>query len=203
MECIKCGGQLRTLSPINLCDYCTMQHEHRVARMQELNKHFGVTFDARQQHQSLVKKPFGTPASNVASPSYQQIKVLCCHAEDGCPWLGSIADLAGHNSLECMFSAVTCPLRCHMVMLRKDMDLHVTSQCENRSVECRQCGRLMPLQDLERHISEGDCKGWGTGKRDPLYEQYAQRELQLLQASTDNLQTSLAAREQEKTNLDT
>ena len=109
------------------------------------------------------------------------LRVRCVNG-DSCDWEGSVATWEEHLK-KCGSVLVTCPLNCRhngeaVVLLRKDMEEHLTEDCLNRIVKCEHCGRedkLVTIMEVHsRQCSKkkvpcpnlGCCKSVEQGKMD-------------------------------------
>ena len=83
-----------------------------------------------------------------------QLKIRCCHHEDGCQWTGELGALKAHLESEsgCGFVRVECPNKCVLLdgtMLRKDIKKHLAHDCYLRPYVCEFCG----LKDTYEEIT--------------------------------------------------
>ena len=71
-----------------------------------------------------------------------QLKVKCSNHGKGCEWKGELGALKTHLESEkgCGFVIVDCPNRCSVVVLRKELKIHLKSKCSLRSYQCEHCG---------------------------------------------------------------
>ena len=84
-----------------------------------------------------------------------QLKIKCNNSSKGCDWTGELGQLTGHQESEtegCGFAVVVCPNKCLSVLLRKDLDKHVKSECHLRQYQCEHCGH----KDTYKNIT-GEC----------------------------------------------
>ena len=87
------------------------------------------------------------------------MSVKCCHAEEGCDWVGSLSDLERHltskSNKECGYVMTECPSGCGMCMLRKELQAHAKAVCKLRSVCCEYCGVCVTYEEMViKHYSE-------------------------------------------------
>ena len=67
--------------------------------------------------------------------------------ERGCQWTGTVGTLDGHIAAFCQFVPVPCPNKCEedkgagvLLLIRKNLDKHLKTQCPKRAYECPYCG---------------------------------------------------------------
>ena len=71
------------------------------------------------------------------------LRVKCDYIKKGCEWEGTVGTLEEHIMTKCK---IPCPNECKenneiQMILRKDLDEHLTEQCVNRAYECQYCGK--------------------------------------------------------------
>ena len=73
------------------------------------------------------------------------LHVKCDSVAKGCEWEGTVGTLEEHVNT-CGFTSVPCPKECKQnntirMILKKDLEKHLTEQCVNRAYECQYCGK--------------------------------------------------------------
>ena len=70
------------------------------------------------------------------------LKVRCPNKSLGCEWVGELASLDRHVSIEgeCQFAIVTCPYSCGDSFQRCQLEGHKVNDCPNRPFTCHCCG---------------------------------------------------------------
>lgn len=88
----------------------------------------------------------------------QELSVTCSNASEGCEWTGCLADLKYHlntnSDKACLHQIISCPLNCGNLYERKDINVHVSSECTQRKVGCEYCTSAITFSDMEQHLSE-------------------------------------------------
>ena len=90
----------------------------------------------------------------------KELKVKCDNEENGCQWVGALKSVTKHTD-NCEFKLVPCPNGCmsegsEVILLLKDVPLHVTTTCLNRLVSCPLCNLEVKQGELEL-IHPGKC----------------------------------------------
>ena len=76
--------------------------------------------------------------------------VLCNNVKAGCKWHGKLNELNDHLANTCLYEKVKCPKGCTGLLLRRDVALHVKSECSKLVINCPHC-----LVRGEKHFIEG------------------------------------------------
>lgn len=68
----------------------------------------------------------------------------CVMHKEACPWMGELGDLDDHHRT-CSLQLVPCPNKCmengeKVLVVRRDVQRHLSSQCLNRNYSCPHCG---------------------------------------------------------------
>ena len=86
----------------------------------------------------------------------------CCKREVECPKCLSRfkADiLHKHQSFICQHRLVPCPLECGSEIEFCDLQRHRRHECPRRTVRCKRCNDLVPMDELKHHHEErGRCR---------------------------------------------
>lgn len=90
---------------------------------------------------------------NFAKREIQNLKVRCPNnkREEGkCEVIETVKDMPTHLN-ECPFAVIMCPNRCVKLIIRRDLEDHVTNQCEKRLVSCPDCRQQGQAIDFQNH----------------------------------------------------
>uniref|UniRef100_A0A8C2GZ28 TNF receptor-associated factor n=1 Tax=Cyprinus carpio TaxID=7962 RepID=A0A8C2GZ28_CYPCA len=82
------------------------------------------------------------------------LPIRCIHSEEGCRWTAQNKLLQAHLSV-CEFNVVSCPNRCSVKLLRRDLPEHLQHDCAKRKLQCDHCGDEFTGEAYEDHQS--DC----------------------------------------------
>ena len=81
-----------------------------------------------------------------------QLKINCRNRSKGCEWTGEVGQLKTHLASDkgCGFEVVKCPNKCYSfrVLMRKDLDDHLKSECQLRQYQCKYCGLTDTYQSI-------------------------------------------------------
>uniref|UniRef100_A0A673MBY7 TNF receptor-associated factor 4-like n=1 Tax=Sinocyclocheilus rhinocerous TaxID=307959 RepID=A0A673MBY7_9TELE len=67
------------------------------------------------------------------------LPIRCIHSEEGCRWTAQNKLLQAHLSV-CEFNVVSCPNRCDVKLLRRELPEHLQHDCVKRKLHCDHCG---------------------------------------------------------------
>lgn len=73
------------------------------------------------------------------------LSVKCGNERRNCTWTGTVDKLSEHMAL-CEFSLIPCPEKCKdlneiVLVMKKDMDEHLRTECPNRDYVCEFCAK--------------------------------------------------------------
>lgn len=86
----------------------------------------------------------------------------CCKREVECPLCSSRvkADILDKpQSFLCQNRLLSCPLGCGSKVKFCDLPRHRRHKCPRRTVRCRRCNDLLPLNELKQHEVDMKCGG--------------------------------------------
>ena len=88
----------------------------------------------------------------VGDQEVKSLKVLCSKA---CDWKGELRALEEHISVVCENAEVPCPNECGngFKVVRKNLHIHISSECPRRQVSCQQCKQMIEYKALDHHHS--------------------------------------------------
>ena len=105
----------------------------------------------------------------VGKRDIKALSIECHNTARGCEWKGTIATLEEHAAI-CRFSLIPCPRRCKdaskELIMRKDLEEHLTKICPHRPDQCQHCGEKGMHSEIQAHtkmcpkkkISCSNCK---------------------------------------------
>ncbi|XP_016307061.1 TNF receptor-associated factor 4-like [Sinocyclocheilus anshuiensis] len=82
------------------------------------------------------------------------LPIRCIHSEEGCRWTAQNKLLQAHLSV-CEFNVVSCPNRCTVKLLRRELPEHLQHDCVKRKLHCDHCGDEFTGEAYENH--QGVC----------------------------------------------
>ena len=88
-----------------------------------------------------------------------ELKVRCPRKSVGCRWVGELAGLERHLSVdsaegECTFVEVACTYSCGLRIQRRVLDTHITTWCPQRPFKCQHCGHDATYSEItSKHYS--------------------------------------------------
>ncbi|XP_070199854.1 TNF receptor-associated factor 6-like [Littorina saxatilis] len=88
---------------------------------------------------------------NFARREIQNFNARCPNSKQGCDVITTVKELPAHQN-ECPLALVPCPNRCSNVLLRRDLEEHVKSACDRRSVQCPDCSNDFIALEFETHV---------------------------------------------------
>ena len=81
----------------------------------------------------------------------------CTNTESGCQWTGTVGTLDNHIA-SCWFSLIPCPNKCEedkgageLLLIRKNLDKHLKTQCPKRADEYFYCGEEGTFASIREH----------------------------------------------------
>ena len=71
-----------------------------------------------------------------------QLKIKCTNRKKGCEWSGELGSLKTHleSGKGCGFVIIDCPNKCRKSIFRKELKVHLESECTLCSYQCEHCG---------------------------------------------------------------
>ena len=90
------------------------------------------------------KTPLKTGEDLFFKRKVRQLKVRCHHMSAGCRWVGELGELESHLNLgslegQCDFVKVECPLKCGIILQRRNVEEHKSNDCAKRPFSCVYC----------------------------------------------------------------
>ncbi|XP_050949862.1 TNF receptor-associated factor 4b isoform X2 [Labeo rohita] len=112
-----------------------------------------------QDYLRCIQVPRGPPAAGLCQNMELEQQILslpirCIHSEEGCRWTAQNKLLQAHLSV-CEFNVVSCPNRCSMKLLRRELPEHMQHDCAKRKLHCDHCGDEFTGEAYENH--QGVC----------------------------------------------
>ena len=70
------------------------------------------------------------------------LDIHCTRWSSGCSWVGQFQSLSQHDKM-CGYELICCPRSCNLTetFMRKDLDVHLTTNCPFRKATCKHCGK--------------------------------------------------------------
>ena len=93
---------------------------------------------------------FNAYPNKMSDRQIHNLVVLCNNGKAGCKWHGKLNELDDHLANACLYEKVKCPKGCTGLLLRRDVALHVKSECSKLVINCPHC-----LVRGEKHFIEG------------------------------------------------
>lgn len=93
-------------------------------------------------HCPVCRQQHTTTKDNFNDRRAKSLQVRCRNHEDGCKWVGTLADEEGHRKKKngCEFESICCPhQRCLASVMRRDMNQHAKLECPFRPYHCEYC----------------------------------------------------------------
>ncbi|XP_076471576.1 TNF receptor-associated factor 6-like isoform X2 [Babylonia areolata] len=92
---------------------------------------------------------------NFAKREIQNFTVRCPNSKQGCDVLTTVKEVSVHQNV-CPLALVPCPNQCTHVLLRKDLEQHMTQSCDRRSLPCPYCSASFLAVEYEmlKHMEE-------------------------------------------------
>lgn len=87
---------------------------------------------------------------NFAKREILSLKVKCPNVKEGCDSIFILKQLGKHFE-QCNYVSIPCPNKCTDILLRKDLDQHLTKLCQKRLVPCPQCHVDILAVDFKTH----------------------------------------------------
>ena len=134
--------QLSTCCGYNMCRSCLDGHKQLVTMAQKI-----------LSCPKCCYYDFKVYPNKMSDREIHNLVVLCSNGENGCKWRGKLIDLNGqfgHLENTCQFEIVECPKGCKALLQRRDMAVHVKSECSRLVINCPHC-----LVRGEKHFIEG------------------------------------------------
>ena len=70
------------------------------------------------------------------------LEVHCTMKDRGCPWIGQLQHLDAHLDVitgGCQYADVECPRKCNQKVQKRNVDIHLAGECQNRNYQCPHC----------------------------------------------------------------
>ena len=123
----------------------------------------GIMREACSTHEGMLQVCFQciedplSPYQNLvaARKSVVELNVTCPLHVRKCEWKGKMCDISQHLD-ECPYYQVECSLECGVVLERRTVQLHLTTECTMRPVNCEFCDKPIPPTQLTQHLY--DCQ---------------------------------------------
>ncbi|ESO97835.1 hypothetical protein LOTGIDRAFT_208992 [Lottia gigantea] len=93
-------------------------------------------------------------ADNFAKREIQNFNVRCPNKSQGCEKIVMLNLIQKHIE-DCPFGLIPCSNNCSDILLRRDLNHHLSSVCCYRQITCHSCSRRLTYNDLQKH--EFDC----------------------------------------------
>ena len=114
-----------------------------------------------------IIKLLGGTQKNLISGSQSELNtdesvcILCSRHQQGCDWIGKPSELDKHLQSDkgCDYYAIECPSKCEStggtttLVLRKDLQGHLSKHCELRFVKCEYCDYVCTAKDCLDHMT--------------------------------------------------
>jgi len=100
-------------------------------------------------------------ADKGAQKEVESLVVMCSNCDSGCEWVGEAREIPRHLD-HCSFEEKVCPNDCRTSSgqktrtLLKDLEVHLSYYCEQRSMECQECGLVGTAGSMMIHRK--DCE---------------------------------------------
>ena len=130
---------LSTCCGYNMCRSCLDSHKQLVTMSQKI-----LTCP------KCCYYDFKVYPNKMSDREIHNLVVLCSNGKAGCKWQGKLNELNGHLGSICQYEIVECPKGCEMSLPRRDIALHVKSECSRLVINCPHC-----LVRGEKHFIEG------------------------------------------------
>ncbi|KAK6191949.1 hypothetical protein SNE40_003519 [Patella caerulea] len=89
-------------------------------------------------------------ADNFAKREIQNFNVKCPNNNHGCDEVVMLKFIQRHVD-DCPLGLIPCPNKCPNILLRRDIDTHLSSVCCNREILCEHCGESIIFNRLQKH----------------------------------------------------
>ena len=77
----------------------------------------------------------------------KSLRMSCENEDKGCAWSGELFDLESHTKT-CPCATVSCPNQCSEQVMRKELESHLLSDCQQREHTCSTCNQSGPYQTM-------------------------------------------------------
>ena len=89
----------------------------------------------------------------------ESFKIQCSKRHQGCEWIGELRDLDKHfkSDTGCSYYKVECSNKCECdegiitIILRKDLQVHLSEYCELRLAQCKYCAHVGTVKKYPEH----------------------------------------------------
>ena len=87
----------------------------------------------------------------------EELEIQCTKWEEGCQWVGELSRLQAHLESDegCEYTGVQCSNKCGVMIMRKELEVHLEQQCPRRKIQCQYCYYEDTYQTITtQHYSE-------------------------------------------------
>jgi len=90
---------------------------------------------------------------NFAHREILSLTVKCTNSKAGCTTVVELRNIQTHLNSECLYALCPCPNRCTAILLKKDLESHLTNVCTSRKFRCSFCNEQFLLHNKELHLA--------------------------------------------------
>ncbi len=83
----------------------------------------------------------------------QEVKSLLVYCTTSCGWQGELRSVEDHEKNMCENTEIPCPNACNTKPMRKNIQLHLETECAKRLTSCLKCEQEIEYRDLDNHMS--------------------------------------------------
>ena len=80
----------------------------------------------------------------------KSLKVFCTTS---CGWQGELRSVEDHEKNKCENTKIPCPNGCSIALIRKNIQLHLATDCLRRLTSCLKCKQEMEYRGLDNHMA--------------------------------------------------
>ncbi len=81
------------------------------------------------------------------------MKSLLVYCTTSCGWKGELRSVEDHKKKKCENTKILCPNACDVALMRKNLQLHLETDCLRRLISCLKCEQKIEYQDLDNHMA--------------------------------------------------
>ncbi len=81
------------------------------------------------------------------------MKSLLVYCTTSCGWQGELRSVEDHEKNMCENTEIPCPNACNTKPMRKNIQLHLETECAKRLTSCLKCEQEIEYRDLDNHMS--------------------------------------------------
>ena len=87
------------------------------------------------------QKKFKHILSKPMKREVDELEILCIKQGVGCQWVGELSSLRAHLESDegCKYADVECSNKCGVMIMRKELEIHLEQQCPLRKMQCQYC----------------------------------------------------------------